>query len=155
MAPEILGFIEDDEEKSEYSNAVDIWSLGCILYNLSAQKVPFPKTRELNKYCQKRATFPREPLYPRMSQIGIEFIERLLVPQPAQRLTVESALNDVWLLNKQPLNSHELTPAAAGGMTGASLITPVAPSMFLALTKLYSFYHAASLIRFYRAASSS
>ena len=28
QAPEILGYVEEAEERSEYTNAVDMWSLG-------------------------------------------------------------------------------------------------------------------------------
>jgi serine/threonine protein kinase len=133
MAPEILGFVHS-EGISEYSNAVDIWSLGCIHYYLSAQRVPFPERHELNNFCQKRSPFPKEPLHPRLTKMGIEFLERMLVPQPAERITAEDALNNIWIRNGSSPSSYKLKPALSGSIAGAGLnkaITLAAPSMYI------------------------
>lgn len=48
MAPEILlGNYDDEEEDSSYTLVVNIWSLGCVLFRLLTQRLPFPLERDL------------------------------------------------------------------------------------------------------------
>lgn len=134
QAPEIQGFIYDDDESSTYSNAVDIWSLGCIVYNLSAQRVPFFKSYEVNNFCQKRSQFPKEPLYPKMKETGIEFIQGLLVPQPAQRMNVDRALKDPWILNISPPGPYEqklITSRRLSGAGSNQITAAATPSKYM------------------------
>ena len=49
LAPEVSGHI--DEENFVYSNAVDMWSLGCIMYKLVVRKSPFDDAVALGSYC--------------------------------------------------------------------------------------------------------
>ena len=76
-----------------------MWSLGCVVYYVSARKLPFLRLSDIRKFCQGALPFPKESLYPRTSETGIEFIKRLLVPQPAQRVSAENALKDTWIMN--------------------------------------------------------
>lgn len=86
-APEISGFIEDedgDNERSIYTNAVDIWSFACLVYEMLALRVPFAKPPDLLAFCQGR-DFPEEPLKLRASNEGIKFVKNVLVPHPRLR----------------------------------------------------------------------
>ena len=97
QAPEVMGLI-DELETSVYTNAVDIWSLGCVIYTISAQgTVPFPTSFAVNRYCKGRMQFPEEGLTPRLSPDGIKFIKSLLFRLPSDRLTAKTALQDSWL----------------------------------------------------------
>ncbi|OCK74702.1 kinase-like protein, partial [Lepidopterella palustris CBS 459.81] len=98
QAPEIQGHIDNDDESSAYTNAVDMWSLGCVIYLVSTQRVPFLKPSDVRKFCHGASPFPEESLYPIMSKDGIEFIKRLMTPQPAERVIAEHARNDPWIL---------------------------------------------------------
>lgn len=97
MAPEIL----DDyfsSYTSVYTNAVDIWSLGCLIHDIVTKETPFPDTRKLEDYVRGRIPFPRTKLIEtRASSATIEFISKLLLPLPGKRLTAIQALNDPWL----------------------------------------------------------
>jgi serine/threonine protein kinase len=100
QAPEISGYVEESEESeetSEYSNAVDIWSLGCVVYKLLARQVPFPNHQSLKKFCEGKMIFPEKALSTNLSAIGIEFIKNLLLPKASERLTAETALETPWL----------------------------------------------------------
>ncbi|KIX07874.1 uncharacterized protein Z518_02528 [Rhinocladiella mackenziei CBS 650.93] len=104
QAPEILGYVEEAEETSEYTNAVDMWSLGCVTYLMLAQRVPFVKPRALNEYCSGRVQFPSETLRERgVSMDGLRFVEELLNPHPSQRLATEPASRHVWLQPSLPV----------------------------------------------------
>jgi serine/threonine protein kinase len=59
-APEIIGLGDDNQD--EYTNMVDIWSLGCVSYWLLTQRVPFPSQTELIKFITRRTDFPLDPL---------------------------------------------------------------------------------------------
>lgn len=104
QAPEILGYI--DEESSEYTNAVDLWSLGCVTYELLTRVVPFATARSLSLYCKGKTPFPKEPLVAQgVSNTAVNFIEGLMRPNPLERLTVDTAIEDPWLT--QPASSPE------------------------------------------------
>ena len=59
-APEIRGYIEVEEGKpsSVYTNVVDIWSFGCVIYNVVAKQVPFRNGRDIKRFCDNRIPFP-------------------------------------------------------------------------------------------------
>ena len=95
-----------------------MWSLGCVVYLLSAQRVPFLKSLDVRRFCTGALSFPEKPLYVRMSEIGIEFIKRLLMPQPAQRACAENGREDPWILNIPPIDRIGPKPTASGGMLG-------------------------------------
>ena len=97
MGPEFFGMIDSiDDERADYTCAVDIWALGCITYRLCTQKVPFLSYQNLiplKRYCSQSDLFPKEALSSRgISASGIAFIESLLRPEPSERLTAEAAL---------------------------------------------------------------
>ena len=98
QAPEILGYVEEAEETSEYTNAVDMWSLGCVTYLMLTQTLPFSKAGALYRYCSGRVQFPSEKLRERgVSMYGLRFVEELLDPHPSQRLAAEPASQHAWL----------------------------------------------------------
>src|ERR1700712_396312 len=63
MAPEIIKFLDSPEPGQHYSNAVDIWSTGCIVYGLITGVIPFPQSTSLMKYCEDIDFFPHDALY--------------------------------------------------------------------------------------------
>jgi len=96
MAPEILNYIPGiNSETSEYTNAVDIWALGCLVYRLASGVVPFPPGLSLVAFCRDESTFPSKGLA--LSELGSTFVRNLLVPQPSRRLAAQDALDHAWL----------------------------------------------------------
>lgn len=51
MAPEILNYLSTSEGSEEYTNSVDIWAVGCIVYHLITGGVPFPPGKSFIRYC--------------------------------------------------------------------------------------------------------
>ena len=99
-APEIRGYVEVDEHdpSSVYTNVVDIWSLGCVIYKAVAKHVPFQNGRDIKRFCDKRILFPTQPLQGKLTADGIEFLRSILVAEPNARPTVDIALQHPWLV---------------------------------------------------------
>jgi serine/threonine protein kinase len=91
MAPEMLNFVSGvDPESSEYTNAVDMWAMGCIVHRLALGCVPFPPGPPLGRFCNDPSSLPLHELP--LSPPGVKFIRDLLVPLPSARLTAQQAL---------------------------------------------------------------
>ena len=100
MAPEILGFLNTSKPKSDYTDAVDIWSAGCIVYRLITGVVPFPLIASLIKYCEDKSLFPYDALFDSgIKSEGAKFLRQLLVAEPSARLSATQALNHSWILS--------------------------------------------------------
>ena len=100
LAPEVYHYVSDDDEDEEsdtYTDAVDIWSFACVVYEMMALRVPFPiYPRSLVAFC-RGGPFPEGPLNGRTSREGIEFIKTLLVPLPRLRPPAKDAIKAPWL----------------------------------------------------------
>jgi len=104
MAPELYFYVPDlNTETSQYTNAVDLWALGCIVYRIMTRSVPFPSLLLLRNYssCNKELLF--EVASPMVEAEG--FVQELLAPHPAKRPTASAALGHSWLVtSKRYLN---------------------------------------------------
>lgn len=97
LAPEVLHYLPyQDEETDAYTNAVDIWSFACVLYEMLALQVPFTDwPRNLVAFCNG-AAFPDGPLINRVSASSVGFVKTVLVPAPEKRPTAQEALGAEW-----------------------------------------------------------
>lgn len=57
QAPEIFGLVATGK-RNRYSSQCDMWSFGCLVYELLAAQVPFADVGMLVKYCKRPARFP-------------------------------------------------------------------------------------------------
>ena len=95
VAPE--AGIDISSETSEYTNAIDIWALGCITHEMLTQTLPFWGLRELSSYCS-HPQLPRNTMHSKnISKGGIEFVERALGYPPERRIKAREALDLEWL----------------------------------------------------------
>jgi serine/threonine protein kinase len=101
MAPEILNSLDGS---SKYTNAIDIWAVGCIVYRLVAGTVPFT-IPALMKYCEDYSLFPHGPLFDcRITSEGSNFLRHLLVTEPKDRLSASQALKHEWIISSEALS---------------------------------------------------
>ena len=91
VAPEVLLRIP-------YNKEVDIWSMGIILYYMLCGKVPFSGSNEATiakSICYKDLDFD-EDLWEVRSRKVMDLIEKLLVKDPSERITIDEFLNHSW-----------------------------------------------------------
>lgn len=145
MAPEYRDLMNNCES-SDFTTAVDMWSFGCLLYELFAKKCPFDEdnSNTLMKYVRD-GVFPRQPLDDAgASSESIWLIMNLLERDPHLRLSAHDALHCAWLNTAdaeeasdgviQDLESHRdskiwpLTGVVkAVPSTATAALTPAAP----------------------------
>ena len=114
LAPEATP--DDYEETFQYTNAVDLWSLGCVIYNVLAHSLPYRNNRA------KRSPFPIQPLKDRVSNQGMNFLECLLTVDPSLRWTAQKAAKHPWL-------------EASGGASSAGVKDATEDANFIARPK--------------------
>ena len=98
-APEVLG-LDSNSETSEYTNSVDIWSLGCVIYELFVGKKLFVSEGQVSRYYFGKWPFPEDTLKrlsPPTDDLGISLLKSMLIIQPEDRPTAADALNHGWL----------------------------------------------------------
>jgi len=93
VAPEVL-------LQKPYGKAVDLWSIGIITYLLLSGSLPFddPVEREVARQTIYESVEFCKPIWEKISKEAINFIERLLVKDPENRMTLEQALEHPWLV---------------------------------------------------------
>ncbi|KAF9989894.1 hypothetical protein BGZ75_004462 [Mortierella antarctica] len=93
VAPEVI-------RNTQYGKGVDMWSLGVVLYICLCGFPPFsddlapPKLRL--QVLQSMYTFP-SPYWDDVSDEAVDLVQGLLAQSVDERLTVEDALNHVWM----------------------------------------------------------
>lgn len=97
MAPEIHPYLEPPD--TEYTNAIDLWAVGCITYRLVTGETPFSEHRRLKNYCKDKSFFPCDALLKNRIQSSCsEFMEQLLAPDPNDRPSASQALKHTWIM---------------------------------------------------------
>ncbi|KAK4255028.1 hypothetical protein QN277_008085 [Acacia crassicarpa] len=119
-APELL------LNSSDYTSAIDVWSVGCIFMELMNKRPLFPgrdhvhqmrlltellgtpteadiglvKNEDARRYIRQLPQYPRQPLarvFPHVHPLAIDLIDRMLTIDPTRRITVEEALAHPYL----------------------------------------------------------
>ncbi|XP_074560662.1 mitogen-activated protein kinase 6-like [Curcuma longa] len=124
---------------SEYTAAIDIWSVGCILAEIVMRQPLFPgrdyvqqlrviteligspdesslgflRSENARRYVRQLPRYPRQNFaqrFPMMSSGARDLLERMLVFDPSRRITVDEALRHPYLAPLHDLNDE---PVAA------------------------------------------
>ena len=99
-APEVLG-LDSNSETSVYTNSVDSWSLGCVIYELLAGTRLFASETQVYCYYHGILPFPEDKLKglsPPTDDAGISLLKSMLAIQPGDRPTAADALGNAWLV---------------------------------------------------------
>jgi serine/threonine protein kinase len=103
-APEVLGIFTLEElnvakeEIPSYTVAVDIWSLGMIMYRMLTIDTPFADPRELAMYVTMGNPLPKALLRKKeVSSLGVDFIEKCLAASAKKRPSATDLLQSQWI----------------------------------------------------------
>ncbi|GER42004.1 mitogen-activated protein kinase [Striga asiatica] len=125
---------------SEYTAAIDMWSVGCILMEILKREPLFPgkdyvqqlglinellgspedsdlgflRSENARKYVKQLPQVPKLPLsqkFPELSSVAVDLAERMLVFDPAKRIAVEEALSHPFLLSLHEINEEPTCPS--------------------------------------------
>ncbi|OVA18196.1 Protein kinase domain [Macleaya cordata] len=125
---------------SEYTTAIDIWSVGCIFMEIVKREPIFPgkdyvqqlklitellgspedsdlgfiRSDNARKYVKQLPQVPKQSFsqkFPNVSPVAIDLAERMLVFDPCKRITVEEALNHPYLLSLHEINEEPTCPS--------------------------------------------
>ncbi|KAL2328675.1 hypothetical protein Fmac_022102 [Flemingia macrophylla] len=111
---------------SEYTAAIDIWSVGCILMEIIRREPLFPVTGSPNdsdlgflrsdnakKYVKQLPHVEKQSFaerFPDISPLAIDLAEKMLVFDPSKRITVEEALNHPYMASLHEINEEPICP---------------------------------------------
>lgn len=120
VAPEILA----ESKKRKYTKAVDIWSLGVVLYiclcgfppfsdELYSRDFPFNLSQQIRS---GRFDYP-SPYWDSVGDPALDLIDSMLVVDPERRFTVEQCLAHPWLTQNSP-GVNDSTGGLVGGIAG-------------------------------------
>lgn len=105
LAPEILDY-------QKLSVACDMWSTGVLVYVMLSGCSPFTGDTNQETYLnisQVNLDFPEE-YFSAVSQLAIDFIQKLLIKDPNCRLKVDESLEHAWMANPCPPSPVEHEP---------------------------------------------
>ncbi|WPK26557.1 hypothetical protein PUMCH_003915 [Australozyma saopauloensis] len=104
VAPEIITGKQELTQQpvdpaNNYSNLVDIWSLGCLVYVLLTSHLPFNGKTQTQMFQKiKSGEYHESPLNSyKISAEGRDFLRCCLQVDPRNRLTAKQALRHLWL----------------------------------------------------------
>uniref|UniRef100_A0A7S1IXI5 Protein kinase domain-containing protein n=1 Tax=Eutreptiella gymnastica TaxID=73025 RepID=A0A7S1IXI5_9EUGL len=125
------------QAKAGYNSAVDLWSMGCIQYEMVTAKQLFPGKKPKHTLCRVLSTIPLPPfsdldwlthesqtflrkncpplrttvqakLHGRMSATGIQLVNKLLMVEPGKRPTAAEVLKHPYLKKMQNPNNEAI-----------------------------------------------
>lgn len=100
-APEVLGFVQSDDNDTSYTKFVDIWSLSVIAFLILTGKTLFGDQRCLGQYVKGLFAFPSNILLANdVSEEGRDFVKTLMAPNPKDRPDARSSLEHPWFSTK-------------------------------------------------------
>ena len=111
-APETQPDDYEYQEHFEYTNVVDIWSSGCVIYNILTQRPPFRSRRA------KISPFPMQPLEGKINGQGIDLLNCMFRVDPSARWTAREALEHSWLQPNSADRSDRIASATRGQDSG-------------------------------------
>eukprot|EP00928_Gymnodinium_smaydae_P031013 TRINITY_DN22905_c0_g1_i1.p1 TRINITY_DN22905_c0_g1~~TRINITY_DN22905_c0_g1_i1.p1 ORF type:complete len:510 (-),score=111.15 TRINITY_DN22905_c0_g1_i1:264-1793(-) len=98
LSPEVIGTFRDRSlgQPSSYGKQADMWSLGVILYIMLSGVPPFEDEGLYESIMEGRFEFD-VPEWSAVSPDAKDLVKRLMTVNPAERLTIQQALDHHWL----------------------------------------------------------
>ncbi|KAK3372464.1 kinase-like domain-containing protein [Podospora didyma] len=120
VAPEILA----DNRRRKYTKAVDVWSLGVVLYiclcgfppfsdELTSPDFPYTLSEQIRK---GRFDYP-SPYWDPVDDLALDLIDSMLVVDPERRFTIDQCLAHPWMTKKM-IGVNDSTNGLVSGIAG-------------------------------------
>eukprot|EP00252_Welwitschia_mirabilis_P022696 TRINITY_DN6222_c0_g3_i1.p1 TRINITY_DN6222_c0_g3~~TRINITY_DN6222_c0_g3_i1.p1 ORF type:complete len:378 (+),score=57.65 TRINITY_DN6222_c0_g3_i1:500-1633(+) len=122
---------------SEYTAAIDVWSVGCIFMEILKREPLFPgkdyvqqlklitellgspdnsdlgflRSDNAKRYIRQLPQVPKQPFaqkYPNIDPVAIDLAEKMLVFDPTKRITVDEALRHPYLSSLHDINDEPI-----------------------------------------------
>lgn len=119
VAPEIL----ENTKHRRYTRAVDVWSLGVVLYiclcgfppfsdELYTRQSPYTLAQQIK---MGRFDYP-SPYWDSVGDPALDLIDRMLTVNVEKRITIDECLQHPWILNTDYVNPADSTDGLTGAM---------------------------------------
>ena len=118
MSPEVI-----KGENPGRAGAVDIWSLGCVILEMSTGRRPWASLDNewAIMYNIAQGNPPQLPAQDQLSTQGIDFLKRCFVRDPKKRATAAELLQHEWIVNiRSQLDMEPQTPSDSGSSSSHS-----------------------------------
>eukprot|EP00747_Dinoflagellata_sp_TGD_P143390 gnl/TRDRNA2_/TRDRNA2_176381_c3_seq3.p1 gnl/TRDRNA2_/TRDRNA2_176381_c3~~gnl/TRDRNA2_/TRDRNA2_176381_c3_seq3.p1 ORF type:complete len:526 (-),score=127.44 gnl/TRDRNA2_/TRDRNA2_176381_c3_seq3:32-1609(-) len=94
VAPEVL--------EKNYTSQCDLWSLGVIVFILLVGYMPFSGSEQHQVRCIKEGKYTlRKEVWAKVSDLGRDFVMKLLEKDPSLRLSADKALEHEWIAKRE------------------------------------------------------
>lgn len=113
----------NNQNVASYTAAVDLWSLGVILYVVLGAYHPFDPDGDASdvvlwqKICSGKFDF-NDPAWENISDLAKDLIRRLIVLDPKQRYTTEQVLQHPWINSRLNIPATPITPSIDKSLGG-------------------------------------
>ena len=126
VAPEVLTWYEDDDKGTPYGKGSDLWSLGVLLYVCLSGCSPFSAEEEedILKLVASATYEFHDSEWSGISDDAKDVVRKLLVVDPAERLTMEGLLGHRWLKDAVAASRTRVAEDAAKGKGAAPAKAP-------------------------------
>jgi len=127
VAPEVVtGYGEDAPTDAPYGKGCDMWSIGVLLYVMLSKTMPF-RAKEVDQLLKQvvkgKFAFKPEDRWRNVSPVAKDLISKLLVVEPAKRLTVQQVREHPWCaeaVKKCAANLPQIKPKSKAADQGKS-----------------------------------
>lgn len=95
MSPQVL--------QGVYTSQADLWAIGVLSFMLLSSSKPFfsRKKRKMIDLIMRGKVYFDGPTWTNISAEGKDFVQKLLVVDPRQRMTAKDALHHPWIVDRE------------------------------------------------------